>query len=165
MLREFYIFTFYLREARAVEQKLLILRRATNHELLEVRREAPVVTMCLLTSCQMLLRRVAQTPFLCLIIIWTSTLLAVVEAATTPKISSEILNFVPPCAQACFQSFVQTSFEPSNCGDSPSLACICRQTGKTGFTVGEGGVACISAEASRGTCKGDDGSSECRGKW
>lgn len=103
----------------------------------------------------MLLRRLAQTPLLCLVLVWTTTLVAVVDAA--PKISAEILNFTPPCAQECFRSFILTNLESSACGDAPSLACLCRQSGKTGHTIGEGAVACIAAEANRGVCTGADG--------
>jgi hypothetical protein len=77
-----------------------------------------------------------------------------------PKISNEILNFVPTCAQACFQSFILTNLESAVCGDVPSLACLCRQSGRTGHTIGEGAVACIAAESARGACKGADASCE-----
>ncbi|KAK4452368.1 hypothetical protein QBC34DRAFT_398544 [Podospora aff. communis PSN243] len=106
----------------------------------------------------MSLRRLAQKPLpsLTLLLAWTSTLIQPVEAA--PKISTEILNFVPPCAQACFKSFILTNLESSVCGDTPSLACLCRQSGRTGHTIGEGAVACIAAESSRGSCSGRDAS-------
>ncbi|KAK0614196.1 hypothetical protein B0T14DRAFT_299396 [Immersiella caudata] len=106
----------------------------------------------------MSLRRLAQTPLPCLTLLlaWTSTFIQPVQAA--PKISNEILNFAPPCAQSCFKSFILTNFESSACGDTPSLACLCRQSGRTGHTIGEGAVACIAAEGARGSCSAKDSS-------
>ncbi|KAK1754692.1 hypothetical protein QBC47DRAFT_224037 [Echria macrotheca] len=101
----------------------------------------------------MLFQRLAHTPFLCLILLWT-TLLAAANAATV--ISSEILNFVPACAQSCFESYIINNFNLDQCSDSSGLQCLCRQTGLTGHTVGEGAVACIVAESSRGSCVGAD---------
>src|SRR5689334_16673678 len=108
----------------------------------------------------MSLRRLAQKPLPCLTLLlaWTSTLIQPVEAA--PKISTEILNSAPPCAQSCFKSFILTNFESSVCGDTPSLACLCRQSGRTGHTIGEGAVACIAAESIRGSCSKRDASCE-----
>jgi hypothetical protein len=112
----------------------------------------------------MSLRRLAKAPFLRLTLLaWTTAgLLAGVDAAagTTPKISNEILNFAPVCAQACFQSFILTNLESGACGEAPSLACLCRQSGRTGHPIGEGAVACIAAESARGACKGGDASCE-----
>lgn len=106
----------------------------------------------------MLLQRMACKPFLCLILLWTTALFAAADAAATTKISAEILNFVPSCAQACFESFILANFDFGECGSSPSMSCLCRQTGRSGYTIGEGGVSCIVAETSRGHCKGADAS-------
>ncbi|KAK3945989.1 hypothetical protein QBC46DRAFT_424915 [Diplogelasinospora grovesii] len=97
--------------------------------------------------------------------IWTTLLLlsTAANAATTTAsapstISSEVLNFVPTCAQQCFQSFIQRNFDSALCGDSPSLACLCTHTGSSGYTVGEGGLSCIGAEANFGGCQRSDAS-------
>ncbi|KAK0638768.1 hypothetical protein B0T16DRAFT_230923 [Cercophora newfieldiana] len=105
----------------------------------------------------MSLRRLAHLPLPCLTLVLACTS-ALVSAQVPKKISAEVLNFVPPCAQSCFQSFILTNLESSACGDNPSLACLCRQSGKTGHTIGEGAVACIAAESARGSCKGNDAS-------
>jgi len=131
---------------------------AVYNELLEVCHKDILLMGTRSPGCQMMRQRIAQTPFLCLVLLWTTTLIAVANAA--PKISTEILNFVPSCAQTCFQSFILTNLDSSGCGDSPTLACLCRQSGKTGHTIGEGAVACIAAESARGSCKGSDSSSE-----
>ncbi|KAK3360139.1 hypothetical protein B0T25DRAFT_565077 [Lasiosphaeria hispida] len=78
------------------------------------------------------------------------------RAASPTNISSEILNFAPACAQQCFRSFIQANFNTGDCGDSPSMQCLCRLTGSSGYTLGEGAVSCIVAESTRGTCKGTD---------
>lgn len=83
----------------------------------------------------------------------TTLLPAVAVAATTTNISSEILNFVPPCAQPCFQSFISENFDSAICGNSPSLECLCRQRGSLGYTIGEGALSCLVGEAQFGACK------------
>ncbi|KAL1842645.1 hypothetical protein VTJ49DRAFT_4556 [Mycothermus thermophilus] len=87
--------------------------------------------------------------------IWT-TLFAAATAQTT-NISSEILNFVPPCAQECFQSFISANFDSGICGNSPSFQCLCRQRGSSGYTLGEGAASCVSGEGQFGACRGEDG--------
>ncbi|KAK0720556.1 hypothetical protein B0H67DRAFT_552711 [Lasiosphaeris hirsuta] len=98
----------------------------------------------------------ANKPFLCLVLLWTTTLMAGARAASPTNISSEILNFAPACAQQCFRSFIQANFNTGDCGDSPSMQCLCRLTGSSGYTLGEGAVSCIVAESTRGICKGTD---------
>jgi len=104
----------------------------------------------------MLFQRLAHTPFLCLILSWSATLVPVAAHG----VSSDILNFVPDCAQTCFESYIVNNFDLSGCGNSAGLQCLCRQTGLTGHTIGEGAVACIVAEGSRGSCQGQDSSGE-----
>ncbi|RKU46684.1 hypothetical protein DL546_008608 [Coniochaeta pulveracea] len=81
--------------------------------------------------------------------VWTSAVTA---------LSTEITKFLPTCAVDCVQSFVSENYESSNCGSSPSLECLCQHTGKSGFTIGEGGVQCLIAEINRNACQGDDAS-------
>src|SRR5689334_17568633 len=106
----------------------------------------------------MLSWRVAHTPVLCLILLWTTTLMAACADAQT--ISSDILNAVPSCAQTCFETYILANFDLNECATQSALQCLCRQTGRTGHTIGEGAVACIAAEASRGVCTGSDASGE-----
>ncbi|KAL2196414.1 hypothetical protein P885DRAFT_37696 [Corynascus similis CBS 632.67] len=91
---------------------------------------------------------------LCLAI-WTT--LPVIAAAQTANIPAEIINYVPPCAQKCFDSFVSANFDSDICGDSPSLQCLCRQRGNSGYTIGEGAVSCLVGESRFGACQGQDG--------
>lgn len=99
----------------------------------------------------MFLGRMAYRLSLLYLAIWT-TLPAVAATATT-NISAEILDFVPPCAQSCFQSFISANFDSDICGDSPSLQCLCRQEGASGYTIGEGAVSCVVGESSIGACR------------
>lgn len=93
-------------------------------------------------------------------ILWT-TISATLASAAGLTLSSDVLSFVPVCAQPCFQSFADTSFPSSVCGDAPSLQCLCTHTGTLGYTVGEGADECIALEAGRGNCVGNDGSRKC----
>ncbi|KAK3328374.1 hypothetical protein B0T19DRAFT_189126 [Cercophora scortea] len=98
-------------------------------------------------------RRMAFKPFLCFLL-WTAS--SRVSNATFTSIPDEIENFVPSCAKQCFHSFILANFDSSVCGESPSLQCLCTQTGTTGYTIGEGAVLCTVAESNRGTCSGVD---------
>lgn len=101
----------------------------------------------------------AFRPFLYLTLLWT-TFGAFAGAASSPTVPAEVLNFVPPCAQECFQSFIVANFDFKACGNSPSLACLCSQTGSLGYTIGEGAVSCMIAEKSIGRCQGADGTQQ-----
>lgn len=107
----------------------------------------------------------ASQPFrrLTLLLCITTTLVGVAhaQAATAdPTISKEMLNFVPTCAQSCFQAFIVANFGGSGCGNSPSMSCLCTKTGASGHTIGEGAMACVVAEGQRGICGGEDTESE-----
>lgn len=108
---------------------------------------------------QMLLGRMAYRLSLLCLATWT-TLPAIAAAQTTNNIPREILDYVPTCAQACFESFVSANFDGSVCGDSPSLQCLCRQQGNSGYTIGEGATSCIAGETLYGACMGQDGIGE-----
>ncbi|KAK4168843.1 hypothetical protein QBC43DRAFT_296184 [Cladorrhinum sp. PSN259] len=110
----------------------------------------------------MLLQRMACKPFLLCLTIWTTLLLGVATAqqTATNNITDEILNFVPSCAQDCFRSFISSNFDSRICGNSPSLQCLCRQVGKTEYTIGEGAVSCIVGESQLGSCRGRDATSD-----
>ncbi|KAK4156294.1 hypothetical protein C8A00DRAFT_12761 [Chaetomidium leptoderma] len=104
----------------------------------------------------MLLGRMAYRLSLLCLTTWT-ILISAVAAAQTANITPEILNFVPTCAQACFDSFVSANFDARICGNSPSLQCLCRQLGNSGYTIGEGAASCLVGESRFGACQGQDG--------
>lgn len=79
-----------------------------------------------------------------------------VVAETTTNIPADILNFVPACAQSCFASFIADNFDSRICGNSPSLQCLCRQRGGSGYTLGEGAVSCLVGESKLGSCQGSE---------
>ncbi|KAK0668960.1 hypothetical protein QBC41DRAFT_112794 [Cercophora samala] len=109
----------------------------------------------------MLLQRMAYKLFLLCLALWTILLtFANAQQQQTKNVTSEILNFVPQCAQECFRSFIGANFDSRICGNSPSLQCLCRQTGLSGYTVGEGAVSCIIGESQLGSCQGRDSTSD-----
>lgn len=92
-----------------------------------------------------------------------SSLLLLIYALSTCvnaefSLTSQITSFIPSCAQVCFESFVQDNYPTSVCGDTPTLDCLCENSSKSTYTVGEGAVQCIMSEASVGFCNGDDSS-------
>lgn len=89
---------------------------------------------------------------------WTT--LFAVATAQTANITPEILNFVPACAQKCFESFISANFDGDVCGNSPALQCLCRQRGNSGYTIGEGAASCLVGESRFGACQGQDGISK-----
>lgn len=76
------------------------------------------------------------------------------------SLSNELTNFIPACARACFESFLENSFPASICSDNPTLDCLCSSNSISGYTVGEGAVQCIAAEDNIGFCTGTDANSE-----
>jgi hypothetical protein len=108
---------------------------------------------------QMLLGRMAYRLSLLCLATWAA-LPAIAAAQTTNNIPRDILEFVPTCAQACFESFISANFDGRVCGDSPSLQCLCRQRGSSGYTIGEGAASCLTGESEMGACQGQDGMSE-----
>ncbi|GAB1313988.1 hypothetical protein MFIFM68171_04198 [Madurella fahalii] len=106
----------------------------------------------------MSLRRMAYWPSLLCLAIWTTLHTIVAEAAS--NIPAEILNFAPVCAQKCFESFISTDLDSSICGDTLSLQCLCRQRGKSGYTIGEGALSCIMDAIRSRSCRDDDESKD-----
>jgi len=113
----------------------------------------------------MLLQRMAHRPFILCLTIWITLFpcVATAQQTQTNNITDEILNFVPPCAQDCFRTFISANFNSRICGNSPSLQCLCRQIGSSKYTIGEGGVSCIVGESRFGSCNGRDATSESAG--
>ena len=70
---------------------------------------------------------------------------------------SDGASIVPVCARPCFESFIDVNFPDIDCdGTSSALECVCRPTGASGFTVGEGAVQCLLAAGSTGICSEED---------
>ena len=99
------------------------------------------------------LRMGLMTPLVSLLLLLWTTIPAVTAAL---DLSGDILQPVPSCAQSCFTTFVNIDFTSSSCSSSPSLQCLCSQTGARGFTLGEMAVQCIFAEVTVGRCSLDE---------
>lgn len=82
------------------------------------------------------------------------------EAAACFGYTSEIASYIPGCAGVCFLSFLNANYEADDNGRTPTLNQLCTQTGKTGYTVGEGALQCITAEIEVGSCSDIDASGE-----
>ncbi|KAH8599182.1 hypothetical protein B0O99DRAFT_384574 [Bisporella sp. PMI_857] len=72
------------------------------------------------------------------------------------SLNTELKNFVPACAQACFVSFLENNFPTSVCTTDPTLDCLCSTGSKSGFTIGEAAIQCIISEIKVGSCRGND---------
>ncbi|KAJ9141713.1 hypothetical protein NKR23_g7777 [Pleurostoma richardsiae] len=92
------------------------------------------------------------------LILWFTTI--TFASAASFNLSADVTAFIPDCALACFESFLEANFAHNLCGDSPSLQCLCSHTGSSGFTIGEGAVQCIVAENTLGACKGMEATSQ-----
>lgn len=86
-------------------------------------------------------------------------ILAYTVHATNYTLTTELTNFIPTCAQACFISFLDSNFPENLCTTTPSLNCLCTHNSTSGYTVGEGAVQCIISEDNIGFCQGDSGKS------
>jgi hypothetical protein len=71
-------------------------------------------------------------------------------------LTPELTNFIPPCAQTCFKSFIDVNFPNGTCSTAPSLDCLCSHNSTTGYALGEGAVQCIVSEDNIGFCTGND---------
>lgn len=85
----------------------------------------------------------------------TTTTSSPTTSATGLSLPSDVTKFIPSCALACFESFIEINYNASPCGTSPSLECLCQHTGSTGYTIGEGATECIVAENDINTCRND----------
>lgn len=72
------------------------------------------------------------------------------------ELGDDIKNVVPPCAQPCLESFIIGNYPSTECTQNPTLQCLCVEQSNTGYTLGEGALQCISAEAQRGVCTKDN---------
>ncbi|KAI1773383.1 hypothetical protein F4818DRAFT_107768 [Hypoxylon cercidicola] len=68
------------------------------------------------------------------------------------ELGDDIANLVPPCARPCLESFIIGNYPSTDCTQNPTLQCLCVEQSKRGYTLGEGALQCISAEAQRGVC-------------
>jgi len=82
--------------------------------------------------------------------------LPIYASATNYTLTSELTNFIPSCAQTCFESFLDENFPTNLCSTTPTLDCLCSHNTTSGYTVGEGAVQCIISEDNIGFCQGDD---------
>jgi hypothetical protein len=92
-------------------------------------------------------------------LLWFITLSHALEVVL-PTLRLEIANFIPGCAQQCFRSFLAVNYGLNPCGRLPSLQCLCRRNGASGFTVSEGALQCITAERLLGSCSSFEASGE-----
>lgn len=86
----------------------------------------------------------------------------VVSAQQAPPapLPGDVVPIVPACALGCLASFASTNYQPSTCGSSPSLRCLCANLGLNGLTLGEAAVECIAAENRIGFCADGDATRE-----
>lgn len=57
---------------------------------------------------------------------------------------------VPQCAFACTEHFLDTEYPLHECPDRSDVACLCRSSSSSGYTLGEGVLRCML-----GDCAGD----------
>ncbi|KAF4554940.1 Hypothetical protein D9617_3g020090 [Elsinoe fawcettii] len=64
------------------------------------------------------------------------------DDAALPKRLDEV---VPACAQPCLEVYINDYWSPSLCSNSTDFGCLCRRYSKTGYTLGEIALACVSS--------------------
>lgn len=113
-------------------------------------KQIPIPIMGLLPSFVMSCRFIQFTLFISVLL-----LLFFIPAtyAMNINLSTDVLSFVPECAQSCFTIFIDLDYGVGACGVTPSLQCLCSKTGARGFTVGEMAVQCIFGEDTVGGCE------------
>lgn len=94
-----------------------------------------------------------QTTHLWLLVLLATASPGAYAAVATPALQpSSLLEPVPVCARPCVESFIDVNYRGAGCGRRPSLRCLCATQGNTDFTLGEGAVQCLVAEARFGVC-------------
>ncbi len=89
-------------------------------------------------------------------------LLHVHAAAATSNLRNEIDAVVPACAQQCVLSFLSVNFDADKMdGMGVTLDSICAADSRSGFTLGEGAMQCLTAEKSVGSCSDSEASGTC----
>lgn len=74
-------------------------------------------------------------------------------AAATSNLRNDIFAVVPACAQQCVLSFLSVNFDAGSMdGMGVTLDSICATDSRSGFTLGEGAMQCLTAEKSVGSC-------------
>ncbi|MBE3050069.1 hypothetical protein IMZ48_47720, partial [Candidatus Bathyarchaeota archaeon] len=88
-------------------------------------------------------------------------LAAVARADFYHGLSAEAASIIPSCVMDCFQSFVDVNFSDVDCSKTSSLLqCVCRQTGASGHTIGEGAAQCLLAAKRVGICSDKEANGE-----
>jgi hypothetical protein len=79
-------------------------------------------------------------------------LFASIAVAYQVTLPSELGKVVPGCARGCVEFFVEDGFQQEACSEKPSLQCLCSTRSSSGWTLGEGAVACVIAGSQAGLC-------------
>ncbi|KAJ3479141.1 hypothetical protein NLG97_g8394 [Lecanicillium saksenae] len=90
------------------------------------------------------------------------TLLQIQAAASsattsTPSIPSKLRDdvsaFIPACAEQCLVSFLTVNYARGDDTDQYlSLDFVCGNRGRSGYTIGEGALQCLTGEKEVGFC-------------
>ncbi|KAJ4159868.1 uncharacterized protein LMH87_007806 [Akanthomyces muscarius] len=81
------------------------------------------------------------------------TLLRLASAAIPSHLRDDISAFIPACAEQCLVSFLTVNYARGDDTDrNLSLDFVCANRGRSGYTVGEGALQCLTGERNVGFC-------------
>lgn len=84
-------------------------------------------------------------------------------SATIPShLRDDISAFIPACAEQCLVSFLAVNYARGDDTDRHlSLDFVCAHRGRSGYTVGEGALQCLTGERNVGFCSAVEAGGAC----
>lgn len=61
------------------------------------------------------------------------------------SLAPSLIARIPPCAQACVESFISEELPVSLCPPLKDLECLCANNSASGLTLGEGSIRCVAS--------------------
>lgn len=74
--------------------------------------------------------------------------------ASTDFLTPTLQLVIPSCAQTCLEFFIAENFPSSTCGPPPNFHCLCTSDSTSGFTLGEGALACFESSCNNVVASG-----------
>lgn len=78
---------------------------------------------------------------------------AAADPTIPPRLHDDIAAYIPACAEKCLVSFLAVNYASGDDTDQfLTLDFVCAHRGRSGYTVGEGALQCLTGEKSVGFC-------------
>lgn len=94
-------------------------------------------------------------------VIFPASATAADDSQPSPSLPSglwdDVAAFIPACAEECVRSFLSVNYANGDDADADlSLGYVCANRGRSGYTIAEGALQCLTGEKQVGFCTGVD---------